>query len=154
MNWMVRFLGSGLLMILTISGGIGAAEKTPDLVKQVERTVKQADLSLDAVEQSLKSDHFDEAQGHLRQYKSLLDTATEDSKKYLELHKKTPHQFKNAEIRLRKQLRRLQDIRKLLPIPLRNDLDAAVNAANALRRRFIGELFDVVPEAKPKKETK
>lgn len=118
-----------------------ASDKKPNFPKQVQETLKQANSLLDDVDQALRNNQYDMVRDRLKEYKALLDAASDDAQAYLESHKKVPRQFKDAEINVRKQLRRMQDIRHNLPIPLRTDLDEAVKTARRLRRKFLGELF-------------
>jgi|GEM_PF-6315573 len=131
----------GLLGLLPLP----AAEKNPNLLREIEQTVKQADTTLDSVDKSLNTNQFNDIQAQLKRYNSLLETARTDAEEYLQAHNKTPHQFKDAEIKLRKQIRRLEDLRPQLPIALRVDLDAAVDSANRLRKKFVGKLFNITP---------
>jgi hypothetical protein len=124
----------------------------PHLPKLVEQNVKQAGRILDICEHQLEADQFEELQGTLRQYGTLLETTAGSVREYLATHRKTPHEFRSAEIQLRRQLKRLQDLRPNLPIPLRGDLDAATNKANELRNNLFGELFNVT--SPPKDDSK
>jgi hypothetical protein len=122
-----------------------AAEKNVNPLKQIEQNVRLADNMLEGVDKNLQANEFENVQTGLRQYKAILDSTESDAREYLETHRKTPHQFKDAEIKLRRQLRKLQDLRHGVPIPLRQDLDAVVESANKLRKQFMGDLFNVKP---------
>jgi hypothetical protein len=146
------FLGACLLACsFLMSPSIRAAESRGELLKRVDQSIKQADLLVVATEQSVKADELEDAQSHLKEYRKTIETASAEAKEYRQNYRSTPSQFKNAEIRVRKQARRLQDIRKSLPIPLREDMDAAVDAATRLRKQFIGELFNVESRPNAKK---
>ncbi|MBZ5554310.1 MAG: hypothetical protein LAO21_16450 [Acidobacteriia bacterium] len=131
-----------------------AAEKNANPLKQIEQNVRQADNMLEGVDRNLQANEYENVQTGLRQYKAILDSTESDAREYLETHRKTPHQFKDAEIKLRRQLRKLQDLRPGLPIPLRQDLDAVVESANKLRKQFMGDLFNVKPPSPPHDDAK
>lgn len=125
-----------------------AAEKEVNPLKQIELNVRQADNMLEGVDKSLHANEFENVQTGLHEYKALLESTESDAREYLKTHRKTPRQFKDAEIKLRKQLRKLQDLRPELPVPLREDLDAVIESAHKLRKQFMGDLFNVKPRAK------
>jgi hypothetical protein len=143
--WLL-FFGLGVAKPLAANGA------GPDLPRLVEQNVKQAGRILDICVRQIKADQLEELQGTLQQYDSLLETMAGSVREYLATHRKTPHEFKSAEIQLRKQLKRLQDLRPNLPIQLRGDLDAAIDKANGLRSNLFGELFNVTspPHKNPK----
>ena len=127
-----------LLFFLWAANPLAANGSGPDLARLVEQNVKQAGRILDSCAGQLRADKFEELQGSLQQYGSLLETTAVSVREYLATHRKTPREFRSAEIQLRKQLKRLQDLRPNLPVLLRGDLDAAVNSANKLRNSLFG----------------
>jgi hypothetical protein len=151
-----RFLGAIGRAVLAISllalPFLQAAEKNVNPLKQIEQNVRQADNMLEGVDKNLQANEFDNVQTGLRQYKAILDSTASDTREYLQTHRKTPHQFKDAEIKLRRQLRKLHDLRPGLPIPLREDLDAVIESADRLRKQFMGDLFNVMPPPQPKEK--
>ncbi len=143
-------LSVALFLMATCPVALVGVEKNPNFLKEVGGTIKHAGQILDSVDMDLKNEHYDTIQPQLKEYKSLLDAASDDAKDYLEEHKnKVPRQFKDGEINLRKQLRLMEDLRRIMPFALRPDLDAAKASAIKLRRQFLGELFVVNPNPKP-----
>jgi hypothetical protein len=151
-----QFLRAASQIVLAIGlvtgASLWAAEKNPNQLKQIEQNVREAETVLDSVDRGLRANQFDDVQTGLKQYKGLLESTESNASEYQQEHRKTPHQFKDAEIRLRKQLRKLQDLRPELPIPLRETLDAAIESANKLRKRFMGDLFDKPPRQQTKND--
>lgn len=130
------------------------AQESPDVPKQVKQSIVQAGTYVDGLERSVKGDQFEGLQAQLQQYKSLISQTAGLVKDYRQSHDKVPRQFKDGEIKIRKQLRRLNDLRPSLPLPLRPDLDAAVQAANTLRSQLIEDLFNVISSPRPRNKPK
>lgn len=139
--------------VLCVSGFVAAQQKL-DPPKQVKQSILQADGSVDTLERSLKAEQFEGLQQQFQQYKSLISQTTIEVKDYRQSHDKVPRQFKDGEIKIRKQLRRLNDLRSSLPLPLRPDLDAAIDAANNLRSQLIEDLFNVTTSPRAKEKPK
>ncbi|MGB7624093.1 MAG: hypothetical protein WBN92_17235 [Terriglobia bacterium] len=131
-----------------------AAEKNPNPLRQIEQNVREGGNLLDSVDKDLRANQFTDVQKGLRQYQGLLESTESNTKEYLQVHRKTPHQFKDFEIKLRKQLRKLQDLRPEFPIPLRESLDAVIEHANKVRKQFMGNLFDEPSRLQPKNDAK
>lgn len=117
------------------------AAPKPNLPKEIDQAVREAERKLTLVEGNVRMNQFETAQQALIDYKGLLDDALPKAKEYFVGRVKTPGILKDDEIRLRKQIRRLSDIRQELPIPVRADLDAASDSAEALRKQLFRELL-------------
>ena len=134
-----------LLLLLVAARSSFAAEKRPNLPKQVQQSVKQAAIVLAGIDQALQANRFQDVETALKYYQSLLQDSIRDTQEYQKTHKKTPRQFKDAEIKVRRQLRRMADIRPALPLALRPTLNKAEATAKELRHLFLGELFNLAP---------
>lgn len=141
---------AGMLIGFLAGTSVFGAEEYREVPKQVKQAVRRAELVLEEIDRDVKAGQFETIQPKLHEYRSLVDEMLGEVQNYLQVHKKIPSQFKDSEIKVRRQIRRLQDLRVGLPLSLRADLDAAVASANKLRAKFIGELFDVKPASKPK----
>jgi len=133
--------GCGLMLVLSANPAVICPAEKSTLAKQVDETIREAEETLHAIDAAVKTNQYDAAQAKLQEYKTLLDAALSKTKEYYVDHGKTPSQFKQAEIRLRKQIRRLGDVRPELPVPVRPDLDAASKSAETLRQQLFKELF-------------
>ncbi|MDD5543594.1 MAG: hypothetical protein PHX83_10515 [Acidobacteriia bacterium] len=129
------------LLIIALPCLSFTADAKANLPKAIDLAVKDADRTLIIIEGNVRTNQFEAVQQGLKEYKELLDAAIPKATEYFVGRVKTPGILKDAEIRLRKQIRRLADIRPELPIPLRTDLDSATDSAETLRKQLFRELL-------------
>jgi hypothetical protein len=125
-------------------------EKTTDPIERTKMSVKVSDILILLVNDAAKSGNDKLVDQYLNEYCKTIKDAEDVMMKTRKDAHKHPSGFKDLEIGLRKQQRRLSDIGKLLDYDQRSTLEKAQKLASEIDDRLVREMLVKDPNASRK----
>ena len=115
--------------------------KEDDPVERAKIGIKISEILLEEVAESAKDGQFDEMEQELTAYADTIQGAHTSLVESGRNASKKPAGFKELEIALRKQVRKLEDFARVLNVQRRIPLDKAKDLAGGIRNKLLKALF-------------
>lgn len=118
MRWMLIFA----LASLALASDLAGVKSEPNLEKRSDRALENANSALDAARDSYTRGEYDQSQTQLDEVGASVDLAYESLRQTGKDPRRNGH-FKQAEMRLRELLRRLEGLRQMVSFSDRAAVD-------------------------------
>ena len=103
--------------------------------------IKMSEIDLEEAAQRIKEGELDDANKYLTRYIDVIRQANETLKNSQRNAQKNPAGFKEFEISLRKQLRKLADLKLSYPFDQREKIDQAIAGAESAQGDMLQAIF-------------
>jgi|AP12_2_1047962.scaffolds.fasta_scaffold128910_1 hypothetical protein len=114
---------------------------TTDPISKAKILIQMADFQLRGAAHQVKKSNFTEADQYLARYRAIIRQTQEILESSGRNAQKNPAGFKDFEIALRKQLRRLDDLRPDYPYEQAQKLDETIEEAKAVKESMLVQIF-------------
>lgn len=112
-----------------------------DPVDRAKIGIKISEILLEDVAESVKDGQFDNLEQQLTAYSETIQAAHDGLVESGRIASKKPAGFKELEIALRRQIRKLEDFARVLNLQRRVPLEKARNFASTVRNKVLKALF-------------
>lgn len=139
---------ASLAALLLFSAAGGASAQSADPVQKAKEVIRQGQAQLEQMRREVKQENYGEALRVLSEYRDAVKSAHGGLKASGRDAEKKPSGFKNLQIHIRQNLRRLDHTILSIPVEQREPFEAIRRELDTMDQELIDALFPRQPAKK------